>query len=163
MNRYLTALIALFVAAAAVAQEPAAAKPTPVDAKLEKIVRGSLPVCSGATKLSQSPFDAKMPSGMTAVFVDVESEVPSCQGRFAAVTTSGGGAFVGPVWWIGNETGATTEAKLTSFLWRVMQRNYKPVIDKAVTPFGTRKVTLYETTESGPMPMTGELDTTGAF
>lgn len=161
----------VFAATAAFAAEPArkpaaanqaAAKSAAAPAdKVDDLVRGSLPVCATAPTITKTEMKGRFSPGINGTMVDVKSDDPSCAGQYVAAFSNNGGVFFGTAWFIENEEGATTEDKLRNFLWRGMQRNFTPVIEKSRTPYGTQKVTLVETTEYGKVPLDGELDPSG--
>ena len=154
-----TALIlSLVFAGAAMAADvpPKAAAP---DEKVSRAIRDSIPLCNGA-KISEADFDHPLPQGMKATIVRVESDRPSCNGQYLGVVSTSGGFYLGTPWFLDGETG-TIEEKLKSFTWRNMQENFTPVVDRTRTPYGLFKVTLWEMTERGKLPMEGEVDPNG--
>jgi protein-disulfide isomerase len=160
MKRITTLAAALLAATAAFAADtttPASA----LDAKTEKLVRESLPVCAGV-KLTTEPLQRKLPEGMSAVIVKTESERPSCAGQFLAVTSRAGGFYLGSPWFL-DAQGATLEEKLKNFTWQRLQGNFTPVVDRTATPEGLFKVKLIETTERGKIAMDGEVDPNGTI
>ena len=131
-----------------------------VDPKLEKAVRDSLPVCEGATvKFADSPV--KLPQRFTGAMVEVESSNHSCEGTYIAVLSPMGGFFLGSPWPFAEEEGATVEEKLKNFAWRNMQTSVTVEITRKATDDGLIPVTLWQTTESGKMPLYGAIDLDG--
>jgi protein-disulfide isomerase len=147
---------ALLLASPTVAHEPTG---TPLDEKTEKLVRQSLPTCS-EMKLSRSDLTAKLPAGMTGSVIDAESRRHPCHGRFVAVTTSGGSFYLGIPWFIDAE-GATIEEKLKNFAWTQAKQNVTVTLGRERTRDGLVPVTMTQTTESGGLPIEGEIDPQG--
>lgn len=162
-------VVMLFAATAAFAAEPAQKPAAPAAAgaaaapedKLDQLINSSLPVCAAAPAITKTELKGRFSPGINATAVEVKSDDPACAGQYVAAMSSTGGVFFGTVWFLDQEEGATPEEKLRNFLWRVMQRNFTPIIDKNRTPFGTQKVTLVETTEYGKVPLDGEIDPSG--
>jgi len=132
-----------------------------VDPKLDRTVRDALPICSDA-KISYDEMSFKLPARLNGAMVRVESERPSCQGMYAAISSPTGGFYLGMPMFIGQEEGKTPEEKLKSFFWRNMQMNATAVIDRSkATDDGLLGVTVYQATENGKMPLEGEMDLQG--
>ncbi|HEX2122777.1 MAG TPA: thioredoxin domain-containing protein [Thermoanaerobaculia bacterium] len=154
MKRYiLTFFCTLFVCASALAFE--------VDPKLDRAVRAALPVCADST-IAYSELPASLPR-FTGALVRVESKRPACAGQLSALLSPTGGFYLGIPWPIANEPG-TIEEKLKSFTWRNMQMNITAEVDrKNPTADGLLPVTLYQTTETGKLPLYGSVDPNGKF
>ena len=132
-----------------------------VDPKLDKLVRESLPVCAEST-FGYEDLNYKLLPRFSGALVKVESKSPVCEGQYAAVLSPTGGFYLGMPWPIANEEGASTEDKLKAFVWRSMQMNVTPVIDrKKLTDDGLYPVTMLETTENGKIPLQGLIDPDG--
>ena len=143
----------LFVAA--LAAVTAAAAPD------EKFVRQTLPVCP-EMKVTLQPFEHKMPSGMSASVVTVDSSRNACDGQYLAVTTSGGNLYVGAPWFLSEESGATIEEKVKNFAWNRMQSNVTAVIDREhPREPGLFPITIHQTVEAGKFPLEGFVDREG--
>lgn len=154
--------LAAIVAATAVlaAEQPAG---TPLDEKSEKLVRQSIALCSDL-KFTRTDFPAKMPAGMTASVVRIDSSKPQCQGQFVMATTSTGGFYLGLPWMLTDVPGDSIEEKLKNFTWTNMQETFTPSVDRrSRTPFGLLPVTMVQTTERGKVPIEGEVDPDGRF
>ena len=153
MKRSFFALCTLFVCSTALAAE--------VDPKVDQLVREALPVCSEAT-LSYQDLNFRLPARFKGTLARVESKRPSCEGQYAAITTPTGGFYLGMPWVLDEEAGDTPEAKLKSFVWRSMNMNVTPVIDrKKLTDDGLYPVSLEQTTENGKLPLEGAIDPQG--
>lgn len=153
------AVAALLAATAAIAAETPAG--TPLDARNDNLVRQSVPVCSDL-KITQSEFPPKMPTGITASVVRVDSARAACQGQYIMATTSSGGFYLGLPWILAETEGKTIEEKLKNFTWTNMQETFTPTVDRANrTPYGLYPVTLLQTTERGKVPIEGEVDPEG--
>lgn len=156
---------ALLATTAAIAQEPTAKKsdePTPkkIDAKLEALIQEALPVCGSDAKVTYYDMVHKMPANLTGTVVRVQSPRVSCEGQSLAVVSREGGFYFGFPWFLDDEKG-TIEEKLKDFSWTKMQNNVTPIVDRTKTREGLYKVTLVQTTESGKMPLEGEIDPDG--
>jgi protein-disulfide isomerase len=151
---------ALFAASVALAQQDHGHEHQPLDEKTEKLVRQSLPVCPDL-KLGKTAFPARMPAGMTAFIVEAQSARPTCTGQYLAVTTNNGSFYFGMPWVLEGIEGASLEEKLKNFAWTRMQENMTAVVDRQRTRDGLYRVTLFETTERGRVPLTGVVDPDG--
>jgi protein-disulfide isomerase len=160
MKRISILAAALLAATAAIAAD-STTRSTALDAKTEKLVRESLPVC-GDVKLSAEPLGRKLPDGLSGTVVKAESDRPQCAGQFLAVTSRAGGFYLGAPWFL-DAKGETLEEKLKTFTWERLQANFTPVVDRTPTAEGLFKVTLIETTERGKVPMQGEVDANGTI
>jgi protein-disulfide isomerase len=160
VKRFMTAVM-VFAATAAFAAEPAQKPAAAPEDSFDRLIRTDLPVCSEKPTIARTDLKGRFSPGINGVLFEVKSSDPSCAGQFVAATSNSGGVFFGSAWFLDQEEGATTEDKLRNFLWRGMQRNFTPVIEKSRTPYGTQKVTLVETTEYGKMPLEGEIDPSG--
>ena len=153
-------LLSLVLAAgAAFAADVPQKTASPANDKLDRAIRDSIPLCNGS-KVMQAELDHPLPAGMKATLVRIEADRASCNGQYVGVTTLSGGFYLGTPWFLDGEQG-TIEEKLKSFTWRNMQENFTPVVDRTRTPYGLYKVTLWEMTERGKLPMEGEVDPNG--
>jgi hypothetical protein len=148
---------ALLLASAGFAHEP---KGTPLDEKSEKLVRQSLPACA-EMKLYRSDLPAKLPTGMTGYILDVESPQHACHGRHVAITTTGGSFYLGVPWFLTEAEGANPAEKLKSFAWKQTQQNVTVTFGRERTRDGLIPVTMTQATESGGLPIEGEMDAGG--
>src|SRR5437762_4129121 len=167
MKKTLIACLAMLAATAAFAQAPqpdAEEKLPPAkhppDAKLERMIRDSLPVCTDM-KLQYTDMVHKLPDNLTGLVVLTQSPRSSCAGQFLSVTSREGGFYFGVPWFLDDEKTGTLEQKLQHFTWEHMQENFTAVIDKTKTRDGLHKVTLLQTTERGKLPLEGEIDDAG--
>jgi protein-disulfide isomerase len=132
-----------------------------VDPKIDRAVHDALPVCSDS-KVSYDEMSFKLPARFNGTIVRVESQRPSCQGLYAAITSPTGGFYFGLPLTIGQQEGTTVEEKLKNFIWQNMQMNVTAVVDrKKTTDDGLYSVTLFEATENGKMPLDGLVDPQG--
>ena len=160
MRKLAMVCAALLAASTGFAQQDHGHEHKPLDEKTEKLVRGSLPLCPDV-KLSGAPFGARMPAGMTSVVVEAQSPRSTCNGQYLAVTTANGSFYLGMPWILEGVEGASLEEKLKSFAWTRMQENMTAVVDRQRTRDGLYRVTLFETTERGRVPLSGVIDPEG--
>jgi protein-disulfide isomerase len=151
VKRILLLACALLTATAAFAAE--------VDAKLDKAIRDSLPVCDGA-KVTFTEMQIKLPARFKGAVVQVASDNHRCDQQAAGVIAPSGAFYFGMPWTLAEETG-TIEEKLKSFFWRNFQMNVTAEIDRKRTDDGLFNVTLWQTTEHGKIPLEGEIDGEG--
>src|SRR5207248_8584477 len=111
-------------------------------------------------KISRIGLVHKLPVNMTGAVLRVDSERQTCTGQWVAITSREGGFFLGVPWFL-EETKVPTEVKLKKFAWDNLQQNFDPVIDRHATREGLYKVTMYQTTERGKIPLDGEIDPSG--
>ena len=134
---------------------------TEVDPKLDRAVRDAIPVCADA-KVSYEDMTVKLPARFKGAYVRLDSPRVTCQGMYAAILSPTDSFYMGMPFPIAGEEGKTAEEKLKNFIWRNMQMNVTPVIDRSkLTPDGLYTVTVLETTENGKMPYDGEIDPQG--
>lgn len=131
-----------------------------VDPKLSSLVRDALPVCSGGT-VTFGDLPVKLPARFKGVMVKVESENHRCDLQMGGVLAPSGALYLGMPWVITDEEGNTPEEKLKAFVWRNFKMNATPVVDPKVTTDGLYKVTLFQTTENGKLPLEGMIDAEG--
>lgn len=148
-------LFALLFSATAASSET-----LPLDEKLDKLIRQSLPVCED-TKIARATLPAALPSGLSGSLIRVDSSRPACAGQYVAVTTTSGTFYLGTPWFLEDADGATLEEKLKSFTWKHMKENFAPTIDRQRTAAGLYRVTLLQLTERGKVPLEGEIDPQG--
>ena len=164
MKKTLFACLLLAAASAAFAAEPAdddfPPPKTPPDAKMVKLIKDELPIC-GDMKIKYGEMVHKLPDGLQGIVVRTDSQRPSCVGQFLSVTSRTGGFYFGVPWFLDDEKDGTLEERLKHFTWNHMQENFTPVIDRNPTRDGLFKVTLVQTTESGKLPLEGEIDPQG--
>lgn len=153
-------LIAALAAATSLLAQEKKPEGTPLDPKLEKLVRQSVTVCPDSS-FFQNEFPQPLPSGMKGTLVRSESARGSCKGQFLAVTTTGGSYWVGAPWFIADAEGKTIEEKLKNFTWKNMQQVFTPVVSRERTPEGLLRVTMNQTTEQGKLPIEGVVDPGG--
>ena len=132
-----------------------------VDPKIDRAVRDSLPICADS-KVKYEELDAlRLPARFTGTAVRIESSHPSCEGQLIAVVSPTGGFYLGAPWPLGDDYGKTIEEKLKNFTWRNMQENMTATVDRTRTDDGLLRVTLWQQTENGKLPMEGEIDPEG--
>lgn len=157
MKKLVFACLVLLAATAVLAGEtaPAAVKP---DEKLDKMIREALPVCDDS-KVTYETMMHKLPANLTGTVVRVEGG--RCAGQFLNVVSKEGGFYLGVPWFLDNQKTGTIEEKLKQFTWSNLQANTTPVVDRTKTRDGLYKVTLLQMTESGNLPLEGEVDPAG--
>lgn len=163
MKRFVVACLSIVVVASAAFAEDDALPPAPkLSEKAEKFVADALPVCSADAKVTRSGLMHKLPTNMQGVVLRVESNRATCEGQFVNIISADGGFFSGIPWFLDSVADEKTlEAKLKAFTWQAMKQTYEPVIDRTKTRDGLYKVTLTQTTESGKVPLEGEIDPAG--
>ena len=159
MKSLILSLFAVLAATVVLADDAPAAKP--LDPKLERFVRDSLTQCKEMT-LTQEPSPLTLPAKFTSTLIKVASPRAVCEGQFVSVSTRTGGFYLGVPWVIKDMEGTTIEERLRNFTWQNLHETFKPEIDHHVTVDGLYPVTLWQTTERGPMPMEGEVDIDGS-
>jgi protein-disulfide isomerase len=153
VKRILLASVLLLSSTAAMAVD--------VDPKLEKAVRDSLPVCSGAT-VTFAELATKLPPRFKGVAVKVESTDHRCDHQAVGIVAPSGNYYVGlPPWTISDAEGKSAAEKLQSFIWKNLQMNVTAVIEPNATSDGVHKVTLNQATENGKLPLEGSIDAEG--
>ncbi len=136
---------------------PLAAQKAPA-ASPESYARAALPACAGLT-LTQEEMPRKMPSGMKATVIHAKSDGGYCDGDYVVVTTQTGSVYVGTPWFL-DGPGEPPE-KLKQFAWQTMRENVEIEIGKDLTRDGLVKVTMWEQTARGKVPLEGEMDREG--
>jgi protein-disulfide isomerase len=154
----LVSLCVVFLAAAVVLAADTPPAPVKLDAKLDHMIHEALPVCSDST-VSYQEMTHKLPANLTGTVVRVESK--RCAGQFLNVVSKEGGFYLGVPWFLDDEKTGTIEQKLKDFTWSKLQSNFTPVVDRTKTRDGLYKVTLLQITESGNLPLEGEIDPAG--
>ncbi|HET7437763.1 MAG TPA: thioredoxin domain-containing protein [Thermoanaerobaculia bacterium] len=149
---------ALLFASAVLAADAPAPK---ADPRVERAIKDSLPVC-GDAKVSQVELPHALPNRFTGSVVRVESARAGCEEQFVLATSPTGGFFLGVPWFLDGVEGKTIEEKLKAWVWTNMQENVDVNVDRSTrTSDGLFKVTLFQTTPYGKMPMEGEVDADG--
>lgn len=152
--------LALGLPLVAAADDPPA---PPLGDRAEKAIKEGLPVCSEKVETKRIGLVHKLPVNMTGNVLQLSSERQSCAGQWVAITSREGDFFLGIPWFLDEVTGATTEAKVKAFAWANLQQNFEPVIDRKPTREGLYKITMFQTTERGKIPLEGEIDATGGI
>jgi protein-disulfide isomerase len=163
MKRLAFPLLVLCLASAGFADEPqkTTEKPAPpLGARADKLIKEALPVCSQATTESRVGMQHALPADMVGATVRIASKQSSCEGQWAAITSTEGGFFFGTPWFLDGQTG-TLEEKLKNFTTQYMKDTFAPVIDRTKTREGLYRATLYQTVEGGKLPLDGEIDPAG--
>ena len=160
----MTKIIPLLIALAAVsAMADDATPPTPkLNEQSEKLLMEALPKCAADTTVERVGLQHKLPVNMTGVVVRVDSKRSACQSQFVGISTIEGDFYLGIPWFLDDMTG-TPEQRLKSFGWKALQQNVEPVIAKERTRDGLLKVTIFQTTESGKLPLEGEMTPDGSI
>jgi protein-disulfide isomerase len=163
MKRVLSFIAIALFATAAFAADGAAT--TPLDARVEKAIRDSLPPCPGL-KLTPGEMPYKLPTGFSGTVIRVESS-PSraaCDAQLISIISPTGGFYLGVPWYFGDEEGTTPEEKLKNFAYRNMRMLTTAVIDRTSrTLDGLFRVALTETTDAGKVVLDGEMDQAGTI
>jgi predicted DsbA family dithiol-disulfide isomerase len=159
MKKLVSFCVVLLTAAVVLAADT---PPVPVklDAKLDRMIRDALPVCSDSA-VSYQAMVHKLPANFTGTVVVIDSK--RCAGQFLNVVSKEGGFYLGVPWFLDDEKSGTIEQKLKEFTWSKLQSNFTPVVDRTKTRDGLYKVTLLQTTESGNLPLEGEIDPAGTI
>ena len=136
---------------------PLAAQKAPAPSA-ETYARAALPACVGMT-LTQEEMPRKLPSGMKATLFRAKSEGGYCDGDYLVVTTQTGSVYVGSPWFL-DGPGEPPE-KLKQFAWQTMRESVDIEISKELTRDGLVKITMWEQTARGKVPLEGEMDRDG--
>jgi hypothetical protein len=163
MKRLVFPLLALFIASAAVADEPAkpAEKPAPsLGARAEKLIKEALPICSDAVTESRVRLQHQLPANMIGSVVRIESKNQTCAGQWVAVISNEGDFFMGTPWFL-DDTSGTLEERIKSFTMQNMKQVFEPIVDRTKTHSGLYRATLFQTMEGGKLPLEGEVDPDG--
>ena len=134
-----------------------AAKPAPAGVTDDLIK--SLTRCSVPISISRQPLDWRMPQGVKAEVILVQSDSAFCANQMAAITLPSGRFFLGGPWPLADVPG-TREEKIKTFAWTRMKETVVPKID-AQKIDGFQKVTLTHKTEYGNMTSEGWIDSAG--
>lgn len=118
-----------------------------------------LPQCA-SMKLKTEPFTGKVPPGMTAEILSIESEDQSCHFDGVRVKTGDGRHWVGNPWPIAGMTGTPAE-KIRNIAWDALQLNV--VVETGATEFGLQRVRVAQVTEAGRIPVEGLVDPAGTM
>ena len=159
MKNIVLASIALCASAAFAADVPQAPK---LSERAEKQLQEALPMCAAETTMERVGLQHKLPPGMTGVVVHIDSKRAACQSQWVGIATAEGDFFLGIPWFLDDTTG-TPEERLKAFSWKAMQQNVQPVIGKERTRNGLLKVTLFQSTEAGKLPLEGEITPDGTI
>lgn len=148
-----------------IAATAAAADSIPASSKLgdraDKMVKDALPVCGIEVKTTFDKLHHSLPENLKGEVVRVESERQSCAGQWVAVVSREGGFFFGVPWFLDDVNGPI-ESKIKQFAWKAMQQNFDAVVEKEPTRDGLLKVKMFQTTESGKVPIEAEVDPSGS-
>lgn len=162
MRRSLLLAAIAFTAAAAFADDvppPAAPK---LGERADKLIQEGLPLCSEPTvKTTYNGLMHKLPVNLTGEVIQLESPRQACAGQWVAITSREGDFFLGIPWFLDDQKG-TVEQKLKAFVLTNLKLSMDAVVEKERTKDGFFKVTLWQTTEHGKMPMLGEIDPEGS-
>lgn len=158
MNKTVLFLAAALLAASAYAADVPAQNP--VDEKIEKLVRESIPYCADS-KIAFSDLRSEFPSYLKGRVVTVKSSRPLCEGQYVSVLSPAGKFYLGSPWFLDKDLGATLEERLKNFTWKYLQQNVTPIIESKINADGLQKVTLNQTTERGKIPLEGYIDPQG--
>jgi len=159
VKRLTFGILALGLSAALFAAD---APPPTLGAQAEKLIKENLPICSVDAKVNRVAMKHKLPPNMIGTVIQIESERSACQGQWVAIITNEGGFFMGIPWFLEKDDGETLEARLKTFAWKGLQQNVTPIVDRTLTRDRLYKVTLEQTTDSGKMPLEGEIDPAGS-
>ena len=159
MKRILIAITALSAVAVFAADVPPAPK---LNDRSEKMLQEALPTCAAEMTLDRSGLMHKLPTNMTGVVLRVDSKRAACQSQWVGISTAEGDFYMGIPWFL-DDTAGTPEERLKAFTWKAMQENVQPVIGKERTRDGLLKVTLFQATEAGKLPLEGEMTPDGSI
>ena len=164
MKRLAFAVLALFLAFGAFADEPekTAEKPAPaLGARADKLIKDALPTCSEAVTESRVALQHALPTNMVGAVVRLASKHQACEGQWVAIISNEGGFFMGTPWFLDGQEG-TLEQKLKDFTMQYMKQVFEPVIDRTKTREGLYRATIYQPVEGGnKLPLEGEIDPAG--
>jgi protein-disulfide isomerase len=156
VKRPILLLVIALTTFGAAAQDAAPPAPKLGD-RADKLIQEGLPICSEKVTTSYVGLQHKLPVNLTGEVIRIDSKRQTCAGQWVAITSRDGDFFLGIPWFLDEMTG-TPEQKVKAFAWNALQQNIDAVIDKTPNRDGFFNVTMYQTTERGKMPMTGEID-----
>jgi protein-disulfide isomerase len=148
---FLSALLGSLAAAASAAT---AAKPVSDD-----VIR-SLTRCSTPFNIGRQPLNWKLPQGVAAQVISIQSDSSFCATQFAALTTPSGRFFLGSPWPLADVPG-TREEKIKAFGWQRMHDTLSATIDPKKSVDGFDAVRLVNKTEYGDIVTEGWIDKAG--
>ncbi|HUO83495.1 MAG TPA: thioredoxin domain-containing protein [Thermoanaerobaculia bacterium] len=131
------------------------------DPDIERFATEFLALCPG-TGISQKPWTETLPQGLTGTIIELEADQPWCGGQYLAVRTANGKLFLGHPWLLRGRKGSTEE-KIRAFAWDNLQQNLTVEPGGTRSPEGLSRVSAFETTEYGRVPMVGLVDATGTI
>ncbi len=153
MRRTLLAISCLFAAASAMAAD---SSPSAVS---DNLVR-SLTRCSVDLTISRTPWEVRLPTGIKAEVISIESASPYCGGQHAALTMPSGRYFLGSPWLLTSYSGSREE-KLKAFGWERMRASVSAIIDPKKKEEGFHHVRMSQKTEYGDVVTEGWIDPAG--
>ncbi len=160
VKRLLLATALLLAAAPIFADDDPPAPPQ--SAKAEKLVNASIPVCSTNMTVKRAGMMHKLPGNLVGTVVRAESERAACQGQWVSIESQGGELYFGMPWFLDDEAALPTlEEKLKTFGYTAFRNPFEVKVDHARTRNGLFKVVMTQITESGKIPLEGEVDPEG--
>jgi protein-disulfide isomerase len=158
-----TALLLATLPLLAADQTPSNEPPAPPqNAKAEKFITASLPICSEEMTIKRIGMQHKLPDNLVGTVIRTDSKRGICQGQWLSVVSTQGGHYFGMPWFLDAQAKLPTiEEKLKDFLWTAMRTNFDIQVTRSHTRDGLYKVTLNQLFEGGKVPMEGEVDPEG--
>lgn len=139
----------------AVAQEQ-----KPASAEVKNAVVQTVGACNAAATYTEEPYTQKLPKGLTASVVSVESDSHYCPGRYAYIKAANGDYWVGSPWILSQYEG-TAEERLKRFTTERLRQPLRATVKRDKLFHGMYRVDLTETTENGRMTIEGLVDPDG--
>lgn len=134
----------------------------PQSPKADKLVTASLPICSTDMKVKRMGMMHKLPGNLVGTVVRADSDRAACQGQWVAIESQGGDLYFGMPWFLDDEAALPTlEEKLKTFGYSAFRNPFEVKVDRTRTRNGFFKVVLTQITESGKIPLEGEVDPEG--
>ncbi|MEO8217783.1 MAG: thioredoxin domain-containing protein [Acidobacteriota bacterium] len=120
----------------------------------------SLNVCTAPVKITRGTISSRLPKGVKAEIITMESSSAWCGAVVAALTFPDGSYFVGQPWFVADIMGSR-EDKLKQFAWQRLQESLTATVDTAKASNGLSRVRLSRKTDYGDMIETGWMDQEG--
>lgn len=129
------------------------------DAAVKKFMSEFLTPCSKPAKFTHEHVDMKLPTGMTASILRVQSDDPWCAAGYLDVRTPDR-IFLGYPWPLDANAGPI-EKRIEKYAWSQLKQTVKADVTRKENPEGLYPVHVWEVTDSGNIPLEGLVDPKG--